>query len=385
MKICLVNNLYKPFNRGGAERIVELTADNLELEDIDVRILSTRPYFCNETLNDSVYYITSLYYSLNKIPKFLRFLWHIIDMFDFYHAYKMYKYLKIEKPDLVITHNLKGISFLLPRFIKFLKIKHIHVLHDIQLIHPSGLMYFGEEDKIEGTFGRIYSFFCSKLFSYPDLVISPSKWLLGFHKQKGFFSKTKTDVLPNPISSTSKFQKEKHNNVFEFLYVGLLESHKGVDLLIRAFRGLGDNTDKAFKLNIVGDGVMFEDLKNKFRNSSDIHFQGKLESQEVTKAMAQADCLVVPSLCYENSPTVIYEAVALSLPVIASNHGGITELIHRFGGMLFQPGDYKDLSLKMQHAIVNKKNIQDEQKLPVDELKNYNPDNYVKKLLSLIS
>ena len=44
MKICLINNLYKPYNRGGAERVVEAMADDYYKSGNDIVIISTRPY-----------------------------------------------------------------------------------------------------------------------------------------------------------------------------------------------------------------------------------------------------------------------------------------------------------------------------------------------------
>jgi glycosyltransferase involved in cell wall biosynthesis len=54
---------------------------------------------------------------------------------------------------------------------------------------------------------------------------------------------------------------------------------------------------------------------------------GHNRRDEVKKIMKAADCLVVPSLCYENYPTVILEARGVLLPVIGSNFGGIKEMI----------------------------------------------------------
>ena len=71
--------------------------------------------------------------------------------------------------------------------IKILKIKHVHILHDIQLIHPSGLMFYGQEEKIEKWSIKIYLKITRFLFSSPDYVISPSKWLLHMHDKNNFF------------------------------------------------------------------------------------------------------------------------------------------------------------------------------------------------------
>ncbi|RLC36433.1 hypothetical protein DRH27_05245, partial [Candidatus Falkowbacteria bacterium] len=74
MKICLINNLYKPFNRGGAETIAQLCALGLESYGNEVFIITTRPRFkkINYKNNNKIYYINSIFFYLNKIPFFLR-------------------------------------------------------------------------------------------------------------------------------------------------------------------------------------------------------------------------------------------------------------------------------------------------------------------------
>ena len=238
MKICLINNLYKPYNRGGAEQITELQADGLIKAGHEIFIITTKPLFTNYKLqitNYKLHYIPALYYNLNKIPKILRLFWHIIDIFDIGSYLKIKSILKKEKPDVVITHNLKGISYLIPRVIKSLKIKHIHVLHDLQLIHPSGLMIYGKEKKCKNVLAKAYANVCAYLFNSPDIIISPSKWLLKLHQGKKFFKRSERIVLLNPIPPLSPLltRKEKKNNIFRFLYAGQIEKHKGILFLIR--------------------------------------------------------------------------------------------------------------------------------------------------------
>ena len=209
MKICLINNLYAPYSKGGAERVLENIASALKKEH-KVFVVSTKPhskfsifnfqFSINEIDNLINYQIPSLYYNLNKIPVVFRLFWHVWDMFDLVSYYRVYRIIKKEKPDIVMTHNLKGVSFLIPRLLQCLKIKHIHTLHDIQLIHPSGLMFYGEEKKVDGLFAKIYQSACRLLFGSPNLVVSPSSWLLQMHTDRGFFKDSEKKVIQNPIS-----------------------------------------------------------------------------------------------------------------------------------------------------------------------------------------
>jgi glycosyltransferase involved in cell wall biosynthesis len=100
--------------------------------------------------------------------------------------------------------------------------------------------------------------------------------------------------------------------------------------------------------------------------------------------MKNANCLIVPSLCYENSPTVIYEAIAVGLPIIASKIGGITELLLDYGGIMFDPGDERELSDKMNWIIKNTSIIKKGYSCKYPLIEKNNSAEYVKRILKLL-
>ncbi|MFH1522271.1 MAG: glycosyltransferase [Patescibacteria group bacterium] len=393
MKICLINNLYKPYDRGGAVRILDMIAHGLKQAHHDVFIISSRP-FTNakkkqEKENDiKTYYfrtfnITS-YYNLGYIPIIFRIFWHLLDMFDIGSYLKIKKILKKEKPEIVNTHNLKGVGFLIPKLIKKLNIKHVHTLHDIQLLHPSGLMLCGKEKRLNNILSKIYSYFCRYLFSSPDIIISPSKWLANLHLDKGFFKNSKLFILPNPIEENNLHKKLqiKRSKKFRFLYVGQIEEHKGILFLIKTLKLLSDDSNNDnFELVIVGVGSKIKKARKLARNDINIIFKKWENKDDGIKEMLKSDCLIVPSLCYENSPTVIYEAASVGLPVIASRIGGIAELIHEFGGFLFKPGNESDLMYQMGWVMENSKDLEKIREMEIKKIKKFSIENYLEKIL----
>lgn len=393
MKICLINNLYKPYNRGGAERIVELMAKGLRNSGHDVFVISTKPLFKKtNTKNQTpkIYYLNSLYYNLNIIPKILRLGWHLIDAFDIYKYFRVKSILKKEKPDIVMTHNLKGLGFLIQRAIKNLSIKHVHTLHDIQLIHPSGLLICGREKIIDNFLSRFYANICRKLFKSPEIIISPSSWLLNLHVNKKFFNNSKKYTIPNPIDLNKipkEIQHEKKAKLkIRFLYVGQIEAHKGILFLIKTFKLLCDDLLGAdCKLAIIGHGSKLNKAKKLAAKNKSIIFKGKLNENEVYREMNFASALIVPSICYENNPTVIYEAAALGLPVIASRLGGTKELIHNLGGLLFEPKNEGDLMYQMKWLLEHPEEIKKISQKEKSQIKNFSLANYIDKLLKIIN
>ncbi len=346
MKICLLNNLYKPFSRGGAETVVEMMINDFRKENQEVFLITTKPKKAETPTKTDLktYYLNSSYYNLNKINTFFRFGWHIANILNWKRSKKIKKILIAEKPNLIITHNLLGLGFRIPKIIKKLGIEHHHFLHDIQLLHPSGLMFHGKEKVINSIPSKIYQTLNRKSFSSVNKVISPSNWLLTEHRKRNFFPDSIKEIRPFnwPIKSSN----QKSLNKFPkktFLFVGQIEKHKGIFLLINAFKKL---TDPNVKLIIIGDGKELERAK-KEANDTNIEFMGRRKYEEIEKIMQQSYCLIVPSLCYENSPTIIYGAQSYNLPVIAADIGGIPEIIGE-NDKLFEPNNEEDLINKMK-------------------------------------
>jgi len=337
MKIALLNNLYFPFSHGGAETIVKMMSEDFKKSGQEVFLITTKPRrTATPTPTDlKIYYLNSGFYNLAKLPKILRVGWHLANIFSFKKYWQIKKILQAEKPDLVITHNLMGLGFLSARAIRRLKIKEEHFLHDIQLLHPSGLMVYGQEKKINHLAAKIYQYLLRGLLASPAKVISPSRWLLNLHEQRGFFPNSQKEVRPFVWPPAPIKRSPRNDNLKKLLFVGQIETAKGVFLLIDTFKKV-PNPNLRLSLAIRDGGQKIEAAKKTAASDRRIEFLGPLTYEETKKIMLASDFLVVPSLCYENSPTVIYGAQAVALPVIASNLGGIPEIIGP-NDKLFEP------------------------------------------------
>ncbi|MBK9055133.1 MAG: glycosyltransferase family 4 protein [Chloroflexi bacterium] len=101
-----------------------------------------------------------------------------------------------------------------------------------------------------------------------------------------------------------------------------------------------------WSLDIIGDGPQKEDyikLAHELGISQKIRWHGYKAKSEVAEIMRQADFLVLPSL-WENLPSVIAEALTTGLPVVATNVGGVPEMIDTTNGRLVSPSDSEALS-----------------------------------------
>jgi GT2 family glycosyltransferase/glycosyltransferase involved in cell wall biosynthesis len=83
-----------------------------------------------------------------------------------------------------------------------------------------------------------------------------------------------------------------------------------------------------------------------------VHVHGPVAHEQIPDALGSIDVLVVPSIWPENSPLVIQEAFLAGTPVVASNVGGIPEVITPGrNGLLFEPGDVEDLTRALKRLL----------------------------------
>jgi glycosyltransferase involved in cell wall biosynthesis len=137
-----------------------------------------------------------------------------------------------------------------------------------------------------------------------------------------------------------------------FGYVGTIQWHKGVHVLVQAFNQIDD---PKVELRIYGEpGVApayCAEIQRLVRNPR-VRFLGRFENQEVGRVLAGIDVLIVPSIWPENSPVTIHEANLAGVPVIASRLGGMPDLVQDgVNGLLFQAGDANDLAARMRRLI----------------------------------
>jgi glycosyltransferase involved in cell wall biosynthesis len=119
----------------------------------------------------------------------------------------------------------------------------------------------------------------------------------------------------------------------ELLFVGRLVPRKGLDLLLRALARL-DRRER-LRLTVVGDGPQRAELAGLTRElgvADRVAFRGALPAAAVREALEAADVLVMPSRTLpdgeaEGSPTVLKEALAVGVAVVATDNGGTAEVL----------------------------------------------------------
>lgn len=117
-----------------------------------------------------------------------------------------------------------------------------------------------------------------------------------------------------------------HNEVLKIVYVGRLINKKGISFLIDALELMPKNI--AWELQIFGDGADRKMIENRVRNSSIatyVKLMGNCPLAQIDEVYKQADIFVLPSL-RETGGTVLVEAMAFSIPIVAFDMSFCSEL-----------------------------------------------------------
>jgi len=350
MKIAVITNLYPPISRGGAEKVAQRIVGELVRRGHQVVVVTTMPLssldallpLVRESIGEKVYrfFPLNLYHVLSdhRVPYFIRAFWHLIDLFSPLPAGRIEKIFRVEKPDIVLTHNLKGISLHCTLAARRLKLPWIHTIHDIQLSIASGLLLKDRRfSLLESLFRRPYEFFVRRAIGTPNLVISPSKFLADFYRRRGFFNDTEIRIVPNPAPDFSLPDYNRQpSGPLRLLFAGQLERHKGILDLLEIINLL----DIPVELHVAGNGSFSSLVEEQSKKDPRIIYHGFVSSNNLENLFALVDATVVPSSCFENSPTIIYESLQSGVPVLASDIGGVGELIRQGNnGYLVEPGN----------------------------------------------
>ncbi len=161
------------------------------------------------------------------------------------------------------------------------------------------------------------------------------------------------EFVPNIVNrlfiDTRIGRSKKFDRGFSFLSVALLNSNKGMDTLIAAFK-LDFRDDPQVSLRIGGDGPdrhRLEELARASGVGERIHFLGSLSRAEVAQEMARTDAFVLPSR-YETFGVVLVEALAQGKPVVATRCGGPESIVRPCDGLLVPVDDPQALGTAMR-------------------------------------
>jgi glycosyltransferase involved in cell wall biosynthesis len=344
MKILFVHNYYQ--QRGGEDVVFEAEAQLLEQAGHDVH----QVIFDNRSIAEDLSMWASGKLAVSTI-------WSNESASILRHAIKQFS------PDVAHFHNtFPLVSLSGYRACRVAGIPVVQTLHNYRLL-CSNAQFFRDSEVCEDCLNKITTwrgivhrcYRGSATMSAMMTTLQTAGWALNswnndvtryialtdFARKKyvqGGIDNRKIDVKPNFLAPDPGAGPGGGGYC---LFVGRLSVEKGVDTLLRAW----DEIDDSIQLYIVGDGPMSSVVEQAALNNSNVHWLGTKKLDDVLHLMKHAELLIFPSQWYEGMPRTIIESLAVGTPVLASNIGGLPEMIETGrNGNLFRPGDHLDLA-----------------------------------------
>ncbi len=154
-----------------------------------------------------------------------------------------------------------------------------------------------------------------------------------------------------------KIQPHINGSGIRFGFIGTLSEHKGIQVLLNAIPHVQDHACKFF---IYGDGPMRGEVEALAKTDPRVEYRGLYQKGDTLEVFANIDVALVVSLWYENSPLILQELMASTIPVIASNIGSLPELVTGgVDGFLIKPGNDKELAKVITSICNNPKILND--------------------------
>ncbi len=169
-----------------------------------------------------------------------------------------------------------------------------------------------------------------------DAFLAPSHAVAEIHSERGF--RRPTHYLPLftevPAQRELDALPRPHKRPY-FLFVGRLESLKGLDDLLAAWERVGE-----LDLLIAGDGSQFGRIQGRIAGDSRVQLLGHVSQPDLAALYFHARGCIVPSRFEEPFGLTAIEALAHRTPVIARSVGGLREIVNESGGgLLFDSVD----------------------------------------------
>jgi glycosyltransferase involved in cell wall biosynthesis len=376
MKILQINKFYHAKGRsGGVGRYLFALNELLGKAGHEIQIFAMKDKDNTPSIYSS-YFVEEQDFSkpklsLGSIKNFPKFIYSLEA------KRKIEQLVKKEKPDIVHIHNIyHHITPSILSVFKKYKIPVVQTLHDFHLISPNYNLCFNNQVHESCSHGKFWRAIIHKCVKNSRSASFAAATRLYFEKISKIYPKN-----INYFLAPSKFIKDKYiDNSFPkdkmiylklfididqysprlspgnyILFFGRIHPQKGIADLIEAVSELPD-----INLKIVGSGPDQEKLKCliKEKGWSNIEMVGPKYGNDLKEIIGNSAFVVVPSVWHENSPFSVIESFAMGKPVIASNLGGLPELVEDGKtGVLFKAGDTKDLREKIKHLCAHPCNI----------------------------
>jgi glycosyltransferase involved in cell wall biosynthesis len=387
VRFLFTTSFYPPYHVGGACTHVKYLAEALAEKGHEVHVLYSKDAYRFKRKGDrpkdrpGKVILHELNSPLGRMEPILNFTFGTQS-----HTYKAFaELIRRHRFDVVHHHNISLLGYDILK--KIGDYRNIYTAHDYWLIchkydytvdhevcwHKHSCLGCTIRHRFPYQIFRNSSSYRDALADI-DLIITPS----------GFMSEVLAKRLPNriinipnlvpPFGMAKGAKGMKKTKREYFLFVGQLESHKGIIELAQVFK------DMEQRLVIVGAGSKEGVLKEIAGKHPNIILAGWKGKEELAGLYAGAKALIVPSLWAENYPTVAIEAMQFGTPVLSTELGGTKEIVSMIDKkFVFSSSHFGSLK-KMLAGFIPP----DEKRVKRIYKSNFSPERYVQDYLATI-
>jgi len=348
LKVALCSDYFYP-KIGGITTHIEGLARSLEERGHDVIIITRKAKFDDKDHGLNVIRIESLFKSSRTL--------------DIPNTLEMEKIIKSETPDVIHSHHaFSPISLFSLSIGKKLGIKTVLTNHSIQFLYDFDVLWKPSS---------ILLFPIRQLINNADHIIAVSQAAARF---MSYFTSKDIEVIPNGINVNEFALVTKEFDGKSILFVGRLVYRKGLHKLLRIMEYVAHENREAH-LTIVGSGYLSLLIKVMIRTlnlNKNVTVKKKLLKSELIKLYQGANVFVMPSIYGESFGIVLLEAMASKTPVVATDQGGIKEIIrNEETGLLVKREEIEKMAEKIITLLNDKSYCKEVSERAFQEVRNY--------------
>ncbi|MDO6425486.1 glycosyltransferase [Thalassotalea sp. 1_MG-2023] len=285
--------------------------------------------------------------------------------------FRLFQLLREIKPDILHSYNLSTIEYHPIAMLAGVK-GRIHAEHGRDINDPQGL------NKKHNVLRKLMSLFIHRYIAVSQELF---QWL---NTTVGISTK-KTQLIANGINTELFNLPKQHSQHIRFANIARLSPIKDHKNLLRACQLLQqDHGEQAWSMTIIGDGPLRQELElltQEYQLNERVHFLGARD--DIAQLLTQVDVFVLSSIA-EGIPMTILEAMSASTAIIATEVGGIPQVIEQHKeGILVEKQNSVELEKAMAFYLDNvEKTTEHGEQAREKVLNSYNEQRMVKDYLA---
>lgn len=362
MKILIISDRFPPYSGGGYEMQCKDYAHALSERGHEVHVLTTKFGLRNISIHEDAIYRSLECCATDGLSgikqNYFRAQFKRAIFFR-RNCYKIKQLVTKLQPDIVFVWQMCDISPYPLLTIQKKNIPMVYMIGDLSLIH-----FIIESRKQTNFFRKIVKFFLTNAWDITKLNFRNVIFISKFLQEEFYANKIFGDshiIIPRQIAYDVNNVKDtnfKELTAFKFIFAGRVVPEKGADVAIKVIACLKkDLPFYKFTLDIYGEGsseyrAELNKLVETIGVSDSVNFFGKVSRDYLKKIYKNYFVFLCPSVWQEPLGVVVLEAMVCGVPVIASEVGGIPEMINNGKtGFLVPPCDPEAISKIVKKII----------------------------------